>query len=139
MSIITEIDKHRLQINKFDVIFFQNKHDFECFEDAVKSLLESNEKKECSFIYNNENMIDGTRFIEKIYEYEVSDDNLIETNSLMFPNENESDGEIFIVIDNTAWPEAIKQLDWKPENIADMRGNNDVTVTLTIFSVYPED
>ena len=109
MSIITEIDKHRLQINKFDVIFFQNKLDFECFEDAVRSLLERNEKKECDFMYNNENIKDGTRFIEKIYEYEVSDDNLIETNSLMIPNENESDGEIFIVIDNTAWPEAIKQ------------------------------
>ena len=46
---------------------------------------------------------------------------------------------MIIVIDNTAWPEAIKQQDWKPENIAELRGNNDVTVTLTIFSVYPED
>ena len=136
---MTEIDKHRLQINKFDVIFFQNKNDFECFEDAVKSLLEHNEKKECDFIYNDEKMEDGTRFIGNIYDYEVSDDNLIETNSFMMPNEKESDGEILIVIDNTAWPEAIKQQDWKSEDISYLRGNNDVTVTVTIFSVYPQN
>ena len=94
-----EEDKTRFN---FDLFVFTDTEDYLCYVEAVHLLMHENEQKECSFINNAEVYRKGVT-ADDIFNYDEFLTKKVRTN------------EKFYVVDNTYWPEYLKETKWSDE------------------------
>ena len=77
---------------------FTNTADYLCYIEAVALLYEENVLKKCDFI------LDKNVFIKEHYDYKQFYSHFLDV--------DHKANEIFIVVDNTEWPEALGYNEW---------------------------
>ena len=82
----------------FDLMVFDNTEDYLCYVEAVHLLMHERIKKECNFILNPRKFLSDIR--DKSYQEPD------------FLNQGKRVDELFFVIDNTDYPEALREENW---------------------------
>jgi hypothetical protein len=82
----------------FDLMVFDDTEDYLCYVEAVHLLMHENVAKECDFLLNSKKFMSGKS--EKTYSYE------------QFLSQEDRVNEKFFVIDNTDYPEALRDSSW---------------------------
>ena len=106
----------------FDYMVFTKTSDYLCYIEAVALMYEENILKHCSFV-------DDPRVFQKNqYGFNTTDNR--------FLSEKERSTEIFIVIDNTEWPEALKDPQWTGPAPYNEKTENTVFIEMHINTYY---
>ena len=120
-----EMEEEKKRFN-FDLFVFSNTEDYLCYVEAVHLLMHENERKECGFIDNPEVYRKGVT-ADDVFDY---DDFLINTKRA---------NEKFYVVDNTYWPEQLKDEPWTTEQHREMTTpdhDKDVYVIVNFETVF---
>lgn len=108
----------------FDLMVFTDEKDYLCYVEAVELLRKEGTKQKCDFIYNKEVYLSG------MYSHEITDDEFLKL--------KQRAKEHFFVIDNTDYPEAYLDENWKPSQwTGDPKQDHlfvDVKITTTFTS-----
>lgn len=137
-EISSAIDWEKFHVGRFDLIIFRNMQDFACFENAVYELQENENRVSCDFLDNPEDSTTKSVYMESTDYVKILDPIIVSEDW-----DNDQVGEMLIVIDNSAWPEALTDETWTKERIErdkDPRtgGLYANTVDISVFTIFPD-
>lgn len=121
-SDMTQNLDEKKRILKFDLMVFDNTDDYLCYVEAVHLLYHEGIKKKCNFILS-----DGS-FHNQIAQMNFS------STKLLFKDQRVK--EYFFVLDNTEYPEALRDEDWREVEVRPNDGSKDVNVELGFTMTY---
>ena len=122
---LSQIDEANLNIRSpknFDMLVFSKTEDYLCYVEAVHLLQHEGVKRDCDFIR------DSSVFKEKVFDEQISDES--------FLIKDQRATELFFVLDNTDYPEAILNADFVATARSWEDRSQDISMSVEIKVTY---
>jgi hypothetical protein len=103
-------------------MIFSNSQDYLCYVEAVHLLYHENKKKNCDFLLDSNSFREQSSKFNKTREKFLMKDQRVK--------------EYFFVLDNTEYPEALRDDSWTAPEVRPMDGTKDVNVELSFKLIY---